>query len=220
MIETNLKKYERLLRRLHKSDGHVQFLTECSKGSLLPNFTYIAASTVSQLNLKKNEISRYRIRQLDEKLAEQLENNYEIKYELNFTFSILSTLIHHSILKGHINNISNKVKFLEKKNDKRRQRKLELLKKNSKIPNLNTQDYAKAKIINFTRNNVEILVKIKQMLELGIKHPIGGISDKTQILHKNEILFSHWLNFAQKTKISNFKIAEIRALLTLEMQKL
>ena len=58
------------------------------------------------------------------------------------------------------------------------------------------------------------------MLELGIRHPKGGISDKTLILHKNEILFTHWLNFAQKNRLSNFKIAEIRALLTLEMQKL
>ena len=39
-------------------------------------------------------------------------------------------------------------------------------------------------------------------------------------MHKNEILFTHWLEYAQKSNLSTFKIAEIRALLTLEMQKL
>ena len=41
------------------------------------------------------------------------------------------------------------------------------------------------------------------MLELGIRNPIGGIADKTLILHKNEILFTNWLNFAQKSKFQN-----------------
>ena len=151
MTETNLKKYERLLRRLHRSDGHVQFLTECSKGSLLPRFTYIAASTVSQLGLKKNEISRYRLKQLDQNLAEQLANNQEIKNQLNFIFSILSTIIHHSNIKNHINNMKNKIYFLEKNNDKRRQRKLDLLKKNSKVQKFTVENYAKAQIVNLTK---------------------------------------------------------------------
>jgi hypothetical protein len=36
------------------------------------------------------------------------------------------------------------------------------------------------------------------MLVLGVKNAIGGIANNTLILHKNEILFSHWLNHAQK----------------------
>ena len=41
-----------------------------------------------------------------------------------------------------------------------------------------------------------------------------------KILQKNEILFSHWLAYAQKSNLPSFKIAEIRAFLTLKMQKL
>ena len=90
----------------------------------------------------------------------------------------------------------------------------------SKTFNFETENYAKTSIVNFTRNNLEIPENITKMLELGLKNAIGGIGNKNQILHKNEILFTHWLEYAQKSNLSTFKIAEIRALLTLEMQKL
>ena len=55
---------------------------------------------------------------------------------------------------------------------------------------------------------------------MGFKNPLGGIGNQTQILHKNELLFSHWLTYAQSRGLNVFKIAEIRSLLVLEMLKL
>ena len=89
----------------------------------------------------------------------------------------------------------------------------------NKTFNFETENYAKASIVNCTKNNLEIPENISKMSELGLKNAMSGIG-KNQILHKNEILFTHWLEYAQKSNLSTFKIAEIRALLTLEMQKL
>ena len=81
------------------------------------------------------------------------------------------------------------------------------------------KEYAKISIVNFTKDKVQIPEKIEKCLELGLKNPIGGIADKTLILHKNELLFTNWLHYAQTSGLDSFKIAEIRSLLTLEMQK-
>ena len=80
-------------------------------------------------------------------------------------------------------------------------------------------EYAKILVINYTKDNVQIPPKIEKIMELGLKNAISGIADKTLILHKNEILFTNWLNHAQTSGLDPLKIAEIRSLLTLEMQK-
>ena len=215
MKEILIKKYERLFRKLHKSNGHVIFLTECSKRSILPKFTEISAETIIRLGLKKPFISKYRLDQLQMRLDDQLEKNQNLIYEINHTYSLLSTLIHQNNLNPLITSIKFKVKNKEKSNDSRRSTKLDLLLKNK-----NPENYAKISITNFTKNNQIIPENIKTILELGISNPIGGIPDKTQILHKTETVFSHWLSYAQKLEITPFKIAEIRSLVTLEMQKL
>ena len=216
MTEILIKKYEKIFRKLHKSDGHVIFLTECSKRSVLPKFTQISAETINQLRLKKPNILKYREKQLQIKLDEQLEKNLDLIYELNYTYSLLSSLIHHSNLNKTITNIKYKVRNKEIPHDLRRQKKLDFLLKN----NSKNENYAEITITNFTKNNDIIPDNIKQILNLGIKNPMGGIANKTQILHKSESLFSHWLDYAQKSEINSFKIAEVRSLLTLEMQKL
>ena len=75
MKEIYQKKYERIFRRLHKSYGHSKFLQECTKNQMLPNFTIISEQTVSQLRLKKSQISKFRLSQLQHKLDDQLEIN-------------------------------------------------------------------------------------------------------------------------------------------------
>ena len=100
--------------------------------------------------------------------------------------------------------------------DLRRQKKLDFLLQNEK----NNESFAEITITNFTKNNDVIPDNIKQILKLGIKNPMGGIANKMQILHKSESLFSHWLDYAQKSDLNSFRIAEVRSLLTLEMQKL
>ena len=127
----------------------------------------------------------------------------------------MSTLIHHSDLNPIINNLKSKVRIKENHNCKRRQKKLDFL-----LKNVTTENYAKISITNFTKENVVIPEKINRISELGIKHPVGGIGNKNLILHKNENLFSHWLAYAQKLEIDSFKIAKIRSLVELEMQKL
>ena len=81
-------------------------------------------------------------------------------------------------------------------------------------------EYAKISVINYTKDKVQIPLKIEKIMNLGLKNAICGIADKTLILHKNEILFTNWLNHAQTSGLDPFKIAEIRSLLTIEMQKM
>ena len=125
MIEITRKKYEKIFRRLHKSNGHLKFLTECQKRSLLPNFTYISAQTVRTLNLKKSEIHKYRRNQLQQKLDDQILINQNLNFELNHTQSLLSTLIHHISLQTILTNIKRKIYNKESKHDLRRLKKLD-----------------------------------------------------------------------------------------------
>jgi hypothetical protein len=159
MKEILQKKYEKLFRRLHKSNGHLRFLTECSKKKITPNFTIISAQTVSQLNLNKSQITKHRLSQLQRKLDEQIEINQNLTFELNHTYTLLSTLIHHTDLKIIINFLISKVYKKEKSNDQRRDRKLSFLLKNFK-----SDDYAKISIVNFTKNNIKIPEKINSIL--------------------------------------------------------
>ena len=133
------------------------------------------------------------------RLDDQLEKNQNLIYEINHTYSLLSTLIHQNNLNPLITSIKFKVKNKEKSNDSRRSTKLDLLLKNK-----NPENYAKISITNFTKNNQIIPENIKTILELEISNPIGGIPDKTQILHKTETVFSHWLSYAQKLEITPF----------------
>ena len=121
-----------------------------------------------------------------------LEINQDLTFEINHTYTLLSTIIHHTDLQIFINTSKAKIYKKEKSNDKRRDRKLDLL-----LKNVINEDHAKVSIINFTRNKIKIPEKIEVILELGLRNPIGGVGDKTQILHKNENLFSNWLSFAQ-----------------------
>ena len=168
MTEIYQKNYERLFRRLHKSNGHVKFLQDCTKQQILPNFTIISAQTVSQLGLKKSQITKFRLSQLQHKFDEQLEINQNLVYELNHTFTLLSTVTHHSDLKIIIQNIKSKVFRKERKNDQNRQKKLDILMKIRP-----EKEYAKISIVNFTKDKVQIPEKIEKCLELGLKNPIG-----------------------------------------------
>ena len=99
-------------------------------------------------------------KQLEKKLSEQIENNSDLNLELNYTYSLLSTLIHHSDLNPIINNLKSKVRIKENNNDKRRQKKLDFL-----LKNVTTENYAKISITNFTKENVVIPEKINRILE-------------------------------------------------------
>ena len=146
--------------------------------------------------------------QLQQKLDDQILINQNLNFELNHTHSLLSTLIHHISLQTILTNIKRKIYNKESQHDLRRQKKLDFL-----IQNFKPVDYAKISVINFTKNKEVIPENIQKIVELGIKNPIGGIGNQTQILHKNELLFSNWLTYAQSRGLNVFKIAEIRSLL-------
>ena len=101
----------------------MKFLQERTKNQILPNFTIISEETVSQLRLKKSQISKFRLSQLQHKLDDQLEINQNLVYELNHTFTHLSTVTHHSDLKVIIQKIKSKVFGKERRNDQNRQKK-------------------------------------------------------------------------------------------------
>ena len=79
MKEILLRRYEKNYRRLHRSNGHKHFLTECSKNRKFPKFTWIQPQIAEQLNLNSTQINGYRADQLNRKLADQLEKNENLK---------------------------------------------------------------------------------------------------------------------------------------------
>ena len=66
---------------------------------------------------QKSQITKFRLSQLQHKFDEQLEINQNLVYELNHTFTLLSTVTHHSDLRIIIQNIKSKVFRKERKND-------------------------------------------------------------------------------------------------------
>ena len=167
MKEILLRRYEKIYRRLHRSNGHKHFLTECSKNRKFPNFTWIQPQMAKQLNLNPTQIKDYRADQLNRSLEDQLEKNENLKNDLNHIISVLSTLIHHNNLSTTIENIKQKIYYLEKSNDARRKRKLDLLITNpNSIENVQS---AEINVINFTKNNKIIPLKIKKIISLGKK---------------------------------------------------
>ena len=194
MKEILLRRYEKNYRRLHRSNGHKHFLTECSKNTKFPKFTWIQPQIAEQLNLNSTQIN------------------------LNHLISVLSTLIHHDDLKISIENIKQKIYNSEKTNDARRKQKLDLLINDSNREN-NVQK-AEINVFNFTKNNKNIPLKIKKLVSLGIKNPIGGRAIKNNILNKIEAFYTDWLKHAHEVKVDCFKIAEICSLIYLQMQKL
>ena len=84
----------------------------------------------------------------------------------------------------------------------------------------NNVQKAEINVINFTKNNKNIPLKIKKIVSLGIKNPIGGRAIKNNILNKIEAFYTDWLKHAHEVKVDCFKIAEIHSLIYLQMQKL
>ena len=170
MKEVYLKRYEKNYRRLHRNNGHMQFLTECKEKNVVPNFTWISPQIIKQLNLNAAQIKSHRFDQLKRKLQEEIEKNHNLKSDLNHLISTLCSLIHHDPLKIIIKNIKNKIIKSEKYNDNRRNRKLGFL-----LQNLTpTNKPAQIKIINFTKENVIIPDSIQKFSHLAFHcwHPI------------------------------------------------
>ena len=207
------QKYEKLFRKLHKCVNHRRFLTECLESKVYPKFTRIASNVVKQLSLNPGQIYKMRSKQIEKALEIQSETEKKLKSEIFHIHSILCSFIQHKTLKLKIKNIENRVVDLEKLNDYKRSQKLKRLKNH-----LTEHIFNKVKIENLT--NKIIPYKEEKFLQFGLKHGVGGSSNKFQNLNKMETLFNRWLYYAQSIKLDIFKINEVRSLLYLEFQKL
>ena len=168
---------------------------------------------MKQLSLTRGQIFKMRSKQLQNALELQNKNEKSINLHLYHIFSILSSLIHHKTLALKMKNIENRVIDREKLNDYKRNQKLKRLKTHT-----TEHIFNKIEIRNFT--NKTIPHNVEKFLQLGLKHGIGGNSNKFTNLNKMEGLFSRWLYYAQSIELNIFKINEIKSLLYLEFEKL
>jgi hypothetical protein len=63
---------EILLKR-YRNNGHQHFLPVCSEKQIPPEFAWIQPHAVRQLNLTPTQIHNNRLRQLNQKLEEEIE---------------------------------------------------------------------------------------------------------------------------------------------------
>ena len=210
---TLLKEYEAILRKFHKTEKHLDFLTNCNKEKILPKFTTIPRKVKESLDLNNHQVKKYREKKLHKAINEKNLLLSELKLKLTELFSRLLNFFTQYELNQKTSIFNSRISKTEKMADAKRELKLKKL----RDQNFNTV-HAKVTIHNFT--DIIIPPNIEKILELGIHAAIGGHAQKNTILTKFENFFKEWTNHAQSINLDMLKITEIKSLLFLEFFKI
>ena len=86
MTETLYREQEKFIRKLYRTEQHINFLTQCHEHNILPNFTILSKSTIEKLQLKKPQIMNHRYKIFDEALQKQENDAIYFNSRLNNLF--------------------------------------------------------------------------------------------------------------------------------------
>ena len=193
MTETQYRDLEKRIRKLHKTNEHINFLTTCSEHDILPNFTILSAATIKKLNLKKPQIYNYRKKIFNNELEKQKRN-------LNLYTTLNDNLFHelHEInptsAKKNISIMKSLILSSELLNDQTRRNKLNALIRDK------SNFFESPKIAIFNTTALELPDEISKLLESGLYAPIGGFTHKKMILAKFEEIWVSWKAHAELKK--------------------
>ena len=191
MTETQYRDLEKGIRKLHKTNEHINFLTKCAEHNILPNFTILSNSTIEKLNLKRPQIYNYRQKIFIDALEKQKSNLNLYTLMTDNLFHQLNS-INPTFAKKNISIMKSLVLSSELENDQKRRQKLNALVRTK------SNVYQPPKVTIFNTTDLVLPEEIKKLLESGLHAPIGGFSHKNMILAKFAEIWTSWKTHAKQ----------------------
>ena len=180
----------------------MEFLYECERLRILPNFTFITPKVVKAAKLSPERITELRWQQVRSSIKVQ-ENRKTFNLK-KFNLAINNLNLSDTLERNEkVTNIFAEVDKIELARDNRREHTLNKLKKSQII------EPATISIINQT--NIIIPQEVSEILKFGLNHSIGGRTKPLQLLSKFDAMFEHWSIYARAENLSELQILNVRA---------
>ena len=205
LIEDNKTIYNGLrksLRKKHRADKHLQFLSKCGNDNMLPKFTWIPKNVIERANLSKRDVQRRRFQKLQNTTNDTvLKLSTLIKTIIAHKLALISKIGADSteiLYQNAINFVNQK----ERENDRKR---------DCKLAKIIDKHKTMADIIEIY-NETDIILpnNITKILEQGLDRPIGGSPNKMQISTKLDQMYAHWVKYAKSQNVGFFDIRHMK----------
>ena len=156
-----------LQTKIHRATKSLEFMNECQNMKLLPNFTKLSRSFITQGHLSPKQIIQIRQRKLSEAIQHEHERLHKNEQKLNKLFSNLQNIFNsHKNFEKFKFKLRFEISKREHNNDKIRTQKFNNLKGKT------VQNFAKINIQNISE--CDIPNEVLKSLELGLQIPVGG----------------------------------------------
>ena len=194
-------------RKIHSARLSLKFNQTCWNEGLLPKYTYIKRSVISDTLLSPKEVRNLRFKKLAKGIVENERSITLNTPKLIEGLKIIESLLPNNItIENFERDMSLEIKKLESKNENCKISKLNKLRKHQNF------EHEKVRVYNISQQNIP--KEVLSSLSLGLELPIGGKfskKDKIELLAEIDRLNEKWVKYANKLNISKYDLYEIRS---------
>jgi len=190
--------------KIHRAQQNLEFMNNCQNSKLLPNFTKLSRSVITQGRLSPQQITQIRHKKLTEAIHREQDRLTKNEIKLNnFLLSIKNQFNSNIIYERFKFKLCTIISKIEQHND------LNRVEKFKKLQPRTHHDYAKINITNISE--CDIPNEVLNCLELGLQIPVGGKQNELETLTELDRFFEKWKSFAKDQNIPAKTIFEVRA---------
>ena len=202
VVERTDEKYLlNVARKWHKACRSLDFLYECERLRILPQFIFMKPEVIRAARLTAERITELR--------WEQVRSSVKVQ-ENRKTFNIKkfnSALKKLNLSDNNARKVQNKI-FSDVT-------KVELVRDNRRAHTLNKlikcQNIEPAKITIINKTNTIIPTEVEDILKFGLNNAIGGRTKPLLLLSKFDGMFEHWATYARTENLTELEILNVRA---------